>query len=166
MTRLRSSPPPLRGSRLRFVAAFAVTLAVAAGALTSVVSCEDAQSYVYSAQKYDPAAMCLATYKPVEVVNGSGASSTCPPACLTVGADLYVSTMCPPLPAIATAVEADASDCIAALAAVKAHASCDTPAEAGGEEAGEDASPDGGTDARPDTSVPDTSMPVDAAEAG
>jgi hypothetical protein len=106
-----------RSPLLRMAVAAALLGAGAAGAALGSGACIRTESYVYSAQKYDPAADCLAAYAPVELVTGSGASATCPATCLTVGSDLYVSTMCPPLPVIATSVDSDAGDCIAALAA-------------------------------------------------
>jgi hypothetical protein len=137
----------------------------------SVTSCLTTQSYVYFAQRYDPTGDCVEAYEAIEVVNGSGASSTCPAACLTVGADLYVSTVCPPLPAIATEVEADAGDCILALAAAKSGGTCDAPADGGdGDEGGADAEveagdEDGGADAEVDAA--DGSMGLkDAGDAG
>ena len=121
---------------------------------------------MYLAQKYDPANDCLESYKPIEVVSGSGAGSSCPATCMTVGADLLVSTVCPPLPTIATEVPADAGDCIAALAAVKKGGTCDAPPD-GGEvdaDAGMDASA-GEPDAEVDAA--DANMPiVDAGDAG
>jgi hypothetical protein len=120
----------------------------------SVTSCLRTESYVYFAQRYDPNGDCLEGFKAVEVVNGSGASSSCPATCMTVGADLLVSTVCPPLPANATEVPADAGDCIAALAAAKRGGTCDAPAEAGAEAGGVDSGgvdsggePDAGVDA-------------------
>jgi hypothetical protein len=120
-------------------------MALVVGALAS---CEDAQTYVYSAQKYDPMGNCVNDYTSVEIVNGSGASSKCKPICLTVGSDLYVSTMCPPLPAIATEAQADAGNCIAAVAAQASGRTCDIPVDAGEEEAGND----GGAEAAADAS--------------
>jgi hypothetical protein len=140
-------------------------------ALAAIAACEGAQVYVYSAQKYDPAADCVATYAPVETVSGSGTSSTCPPMCLSVGSDIFVSTMCPPFPSIATPVPPDAGPCIAALAAAESGGTCDTPAEAGAEaDAGEDAAiePDAEADAsEADADAADTGSPVvDASDAG
>lgn len=116
----------VRSPLLRFAAALALLGVCAIGA------CIKTESYVYTAQKYDPAADCVAAYAPVELVNGPGAGSQCPPACLTVGADLYVSTMCPPVPTIATEVAPDASDCAAALAAAKRGSTCGSPSGEGG----------------------------------
>jgi hypothetical protein len=101
-----------------------------AGAAAAAVSCLTVESYVYSAQAYDPTADCVHAYAPVELVTGSGASSVCPRTCLTVGDDLYVSTMCPPLPTIATAVPGNDPDCIAAVAAA-GRGTCEAPADAG-----------------------------------
>ncbi len=162
-------------SLFRFFATTAVvgTAAAVFGAALlggGVTSCLTTQSYVYSAQKYDPAGDCLESYAAVEVVNGTGTSSACPAACLTVGADLFVSTMCPPLPVIATAVPADAGDCIAALAAAKRGGTCEEPAEAdASKDANTDASGDMDSGAVPDAEVDaaDSALPIqDASDAG
>lgn len=160
-------------SLFRFFATTAVVGTAAAVSGTallggSVTSCLTTQSYVYSAQRYDPTGDCLESYTAVELVNGTGASSACPAACLTVGADLFVSTVCPPLPTIATAVPPDAGDCIAALAAAKRGGTCDAPAEA---DASEDATPDADLDsgAEPDADMDaaDSALPIqDASDAG
>ena len=124
----------------------ALTAAALAGAIgAALAACEGTQLYMYSAQRYNPAADCVATYAPVETVNGSGASATCPPTCLAVGDVLFVSTMCPPLPSIAAPVALDAGPCIAALAAVERGRPCDTSAEAGAEDASEEDAADGAT---------------------
>jgi hypothetical protein len=167
------SPSLSRFSRaFRFIAATALVGGAAslfAATLLggSVTSCLRTESYVYFAQKYDPTNDCLGSYAAVEVVTGSGASSTCPATCMTVGADLFVSTVCPPLPAIATAVEADAGDCIAALRAAKRGGTCDAPAEAG---TGGDADADtdsGGGQPDADVDAADSSVPIqDAGDAG
>lgn len=145
-----------------FTRAFRVLAAAAivgAAAAVGGAACLTTESYVYSAQKYDPAADCLATYGAIEVVNGSGAGTTCPAACLSVGEDLYVSTVCPPLPTIATAVAADAADCIKALAAAKRGGTCDAPAEAGSEG---DAEAEGGVEK--DSGGGEVDAGVDAAD--
>ncbi|MDB4936565.1 MAG: hypothetical protein JWP87_3537 [Labilithrix sp.] len=130
------APPCL----LRRAAAVASVLA-STFAAAFAASCLRIESYVYTAQKYDPTADCVHAYAPIERVSGSGASSLCPATCFTVGDDLYVSTMCPPLPTIASEVEANDSACIAAIAAAAGRGTCEAPGEAG---AGE---PDGGGDA-------------------
>jgi hypothetical protein len=146
----------------------AATTAVLAAAATE--ACIAADSYVYSAQKYDPAADCVSGPKPIEVVQGSGASALCPAKCLMVGEDLYVSTLCPPLPTIATAVDDDAGACIAALAAAATGGTCDSPADGGASSADAgDAAPDedADTDAASEPDAADGSPPpVDASDAG
>lgn len=150
---------------------------LAAGLTAFAFACEGPQSYVYSAQRYDPAADCLAAYAPVEVVNGEGASSMCPSMCMTVGDALYVSSMCPPLPSVATAVPADAVECIAALAAARRDTrTCDELADsddasAGADGATNDASGDPTKDGGPNDASPadaaDATTPItDAADAG
>lgn len=112
----------------------AAVLVVAAGI---VAACEEAESYVYTAQRFDAVADCLEPYSPVEVVSGPGAAATCEPACLMVGKDVFVSTMCPPLPAIATELEPDDEACVAALSVL-------------GRTCGVEPSADGGADGSPD----------------
>lgn len=106
--------PPLRSALVqRHVRT--VTFALVA-ALGTIAACEGAESYVYTARRYDPAGACLEPYAPVEVVDGPPVAATCPETCLTVGTDVFVTTMCPPLPAVATELEADAEACVAARA--------------------------------------------------
>lgn len=150
-----------------------VTTAVLAAGATA--ACIATDSYVYTAQLYDPTNDCVNAYKAVEVVKGSGASANCPPTCLMVGADLYVSTLCPPLPDIATAVDSDAGTCVAALAAAATGGTCDMPVESeggaddGGAEGGaDDADTDaagGDQDAASGDAADDASI-TDAADAG
>jgi len=116
-----------------------------------IVACEEADTYVFSARRYDPDAACLDSYKPIEVVPGSSVSSTCPLHCLQVGPDTYVTTVCPPLPSNAVAVELDAEACVIALEAGLCESELEeTDASTAEEDAGEDAeasSPDAGIDA-------------------
>ena len=141
-----------------------VAVAAVLGAAAGAASCISTDSYVYTAQKYDPTNDCVDEYKSVEVVKGQGASADCPPICLMVGADLYVSTVCPPLPDIASAVDSDAGTCLAAIKAQASGGTCDNPAvaeggadEAGNDDAGSDEAGDGdeagldGSDAGPST---------------
>lgn len=151
----------------RFFRGAATTAVLAAAAMAACVATD---SYVYSAQKYDPTADCITASKGIEVVQGSGASARCSPMCLMVGEDLYVSTLCPPLPTIATAVDDDAGTCIAALAAAAKGGTCDSPADggAGPAEAGDAADDeDADTDAASETDAADSSPPpADASDAG
>lgn len=129
--------------RARTLAAIVAGCAVAAAALCgALASCVSAESYVYTAQRYDPNAKCLESYTAIEVVNGSNAYSACAPTCLRVGGDIFVSTMCPPLPSIATEVPSDESACGAALAAHNQSFSCNSarePVDSAAPEAGGDA---------------------------
>jgi len=171
-----ASSPFFRGVATSAVLAAGATLALTFGGSVvttgGLTSCIATDSYVYTAQKYDPTNDCVNGYKPVEVVKGSGASATCPPMCLMVGADLYVSTLCPPLPDIATAVDSDAGTCPAALAAAASGGTCDNPvaSEAGTDDGGaEGGDQDADTDAEaPDaeSDAADAATITDAADAG
>lgn len=150
--------PPSKRARasLRFSCLALAALVGGAAAAAISVACGDPDVYVYSAQKFDRAGLCVEPYAPLELVSGPGAGGACPAICLTVGVDLYVSTMCPPLPAIATAVPADSADCIAALEAAQRGALCGDSARAeGGRE------DDGGLEARVDAA--DDAEPIEAA---
>lgn len=133
--------PRLPGRRATW---FAVTAALAAAA-----ACESADSYVYTAQRFDAAAACLEPYRAVEVVEGPGVAATCPASCLTVGVEVFVTTMCPPLPTIATELALDDEACVAARGALgttcgKEPADTDADAESADDGAAADgsASPD------------------------
>jgi|GEM_PF-3532051 len=130
------APRALLRSRL-----FPVLACASAAAAYLASACITTEAYVYTAQRYDSAGACLEDYRAIEQVAGKGASSQCAPTCLEVDGELFVSTMCPPLPGIATAVPDDDPTCAAARAASRAETSCTAPAP---EEAGaaDDASPD------------------------
>lgn len=125
-------------------------LAAASVAVVAFVACEDDSRYVYTARKYDAVNGCLTDYKAIETVPGRGVSVRCPVACLTVDDAVYVSPVCPPLPANAEALDSTDPQCQAALDANARNALCsggDTESEAdGGEEDGgeDDADTDGG----------------------
>src|SRR5262249_34517199 len=98
----------------------------------------------------DPEGACLERYSSVEYVEGSGVSSRCPAHCLTVGTATYVSTVCPPLPANAVALDPTDEACVTAMAALDA-AACGADAAAADANAAEDGSPsppDGAGDGR------------------
>jgi len=138
---------------------FARTLLLLAAGSALAAACIEVDSYVYSAQKYDAANACVGDYHAIEIIDGKGAKSTCPNACFEVNGELYVSTVCPPLPAIATAVASSTPDCKAALAAP----SCSSPGDGGEEDSG-----DGGeeADAETDSGAQDSGPIVDASDAG
>lgn len=135
-------------------------LAAGVAALASVVAC-DVPFYVYSARRWNAADACVEPYVPIDRVEGEGADSSCPAVCLSVGAQLYVSTVCPPLPPSATEVPATDPICRAALDAANRDRICGEPAEGGADgeaDAGEDAmdaSPDAPTDALDDADAED-----------
>jgi hypothetical protein len=141
----------LRSTLRCLVAVLPLGISVTLGALAA---CEDADVVVYTAQRFNPEAGCLEPYKPIEVVSGPG-GELCSPLCLLVGADLYVSMVCPPVPANARLVPRSSPECRAALAV---DASCAAEADAGdgGEPGGEgddddvDAGPDAALDAPAD----------------
>jgi hypothetical protein len=116
-------------------------LAVCVVALAPMVACE-VPFYVYSARPWNAADACVEPYVPVDRVDGEGAGSSCPAVCLSVGRQLYVSTVCPPLPPSATEVAATDPSCRAALDALNRNRVCGGAEEGGvdGAAAGEDAS--------------------------
>lgn len=125
-------------------------LAACAVALAPMVACE-VPFYVYSARPWNAADACVEPYVPLDRVDGEGAGSSCPAVCLSVGRQLYVSTVCPPLPPSATEVAATDPACRAALDALNRDRVCGGPAEGGVDgaaaEDASDASGDGSTDA-------------------
>lgn len=129
----------------------------AAGAFLLGVACGDRDSYVYTARKYDPVADCLEPYTAVEVVSGDHATVTCDPTCLTVGKDTVVSVVCPPFPAIATPLEQDAADCIAALRVFDA-AACGALSG----DAGDASTSDASDDATPGEDASDAARDLDS----
>ena len=149
-------------------AAWLVGAIVAGSGSTSCIATE---SYVYTAQKYDETNDCLVDYTAIETVNGSAVSATCPAACMMVGDALYVSTVCPPLPVIATPVDLDGGDpaiaaaCRAALAAAERGGTCDDPVE-GGADASEDGARDGSGDDGGGDANDDASADADASDGG
>lgn len=140
----------------RLLFAAAPSAAVVAALVAAFVGCDEDPRYVYTARHFDSTAGCLDDYKPVETVPGDGVSALCPESCLTVDKELYLSTMCPPVPAIATALDSDAADCLAALDASRLEASCSGGGDQGESEGGEEEA------AAPDGEAPDAPAPADA----
>jgi hypothetical protein len=158
----------------RSLLAAAVSIPSIALLVSTFVACDDDPRYVYTAQRYDEAAGCLEEYSAIEVVPGDSVSVRCPPACLSVGDDLYVSPVCPPLPDNAVAVDPSDPTCAAALEAARSATLCDAPEEEqdGGEiapDAAEDAVVEDAPDApdAPDATPPGPDADVtDAADGG
>jgi hypothetical protein len=88
--------------------------------------CDESGPRVYTAQRHAVEQRCLETYAPIGLVEAETLSALCPAVCLSLGEDLYVSTLCPPYPAEASIEPADSEGCAAALAAP----ACDELAEA------------------------------------
>jgi hypothetical protein len=123
-----------------------ILLSIAAASAGAAAACDDGYHYVYTAQRWNDASGCLEDYTPIEVVPGDGVSSNCPALCLTVGEDLYVSTVCPPLPSNATAADPQTSPCKEALAAAAKEISCSAGDASDGDASDDGASDDGAGD--------------------
>lgn len=125
------------------------------------LGCDESGPRVYTAQPYSDEGGCVGDYVPVGLVYGGDLASTCDPVCFTLAGQLYVSTVCQPLPNDAV-VAADASDCPAALDAVDAGTFCGQMAASGddgamAESAGDDESAIfDASDTAPDTQPPST----------
>ncbi|HTV19473.1 MAG TPA: hypothetical protein VMG12_12395 [Polyangiaceae bacterium] len=94
---------------------FAALLGAAALALAP--GCDESGPRVYTAERYSPDDGCRETYAPIGLVEAEAVSSQCPPLCLGLGGDVYVSSVCPPYPAEASIEPDDSEACAAALAA-------------------------------------------------
>ncbi len=87
----------------------------------AAAACDQTAPSVYTARFYDPVAKCLDEYTPIGLVDNGKLSALCPPTCLLVGADLYVSTVCGPYPDEGmTVLPADSQDCVNAIALLQA----------------------------------------------
>ena len=95
------------------------------GAITS--GCDESGPRVYTAQRHAVEEGCLEAYAPIGLVEAEALSALCPPVCLSLGEDLYVSTLCPPYPTEASVEPDNSEGCSAALAAP----SCDELVETG-----------------------------------
>jgi hypothetical protein len=95
----------------------AALLGVMAGLAALALGCDESGPRVYTAQRHAVEDGCLETYAPIGLVEAEALSALCPPVCLSLGEDLFVSTLCPPYPAEASLEPEDAEACAAALAA-------------------------------------------------
>jgi hypothetical protein len=113
--------------------------------------CEEYGPRIYTARLYRVGARCLEPSTPIGVVQAGELHANCddPPQCLALDGELYVSSVCPPLPARASAMRSDLPACVLALTAFEAKATC------GALDAGLDARTrlDGGFDAGLDTGL-------------
>jgi hypothetical protein len=101
--------------------------------LLASAACEDDGPRVYTAQAYVPDEACLQDYAPVDLVTADTLPSTCDPICFFINDQLYVSTVCQPYPAAAMTVDPSSSpECLSAMNALEAGASCDNlPTDSG-----------------------------------
>ncbi|MGC4091045.1 MAG: hypothetical protein QM756_24855 [Polyangiaceae bacterium] len=85
-----------------------------------LTACEESGPRVYTARLFHPAdagAACLDAYTPIGLVEAGDLGASCDAVCLWQGDELYVSTVCPPLPATFEREDPVASsECQAALA--------------------------------------------------
>lgn len=93
----------------------AVVAALVLGPIAIVMAC-GGDHYVYTARRYDADGACLDPYKSIDFVNGDSVSSKCAPNCFQFGGETFTSVVCPPLPDLATALDAEAPECKAAIA--------------------------------------------------
>jgi hypothetical protein len=103
----------------------AALLGAAAWLFILAPGCDEFGPRVYTAQRHAVDSGCLEAYAPIGLVEAEAVSALCEPVCLSLGEDLYVSTLCPPYPAEASVEPEDSEGCTAALAAPL----CDDPTE-------------------------------------
>ena len=99
--------------------------------------CDEYGPRIYTARSYRAGAGCLELSTAIGVVRAGELHASCPEACLSLDDALYVSTVCPPLPARALPVKPEVPGCALALAAFRAESTCGV----------RDAGLDGGLDA-------------------
>lgn len=163
------SRPPRSPRRTTLALTGALTAAALSTAATLAISaCEEHTVYIYTAAKYDEEADCVEPYSSIEQVPGEGASAKCSPRCMMVEGDLYVSTVCPPLPDGVDEVPADAGTCIAAVRALQRDGGTCAAGSSSGGTAAEDAGGDdaGERDAGSTKNTPDAAEPIKDAGPG
>jgi hypothetical protein len=89
-------------------------------------ACSDFGPRVYTARLYRRAG-CLEPYAALGLVQSGALGALCPPVCLRLDGELYVSSVCPPYPARSSVAPAADADCAEALAASARGASCEPP---------------------------------------
>ena len=111
--------------------------------LSLVAGCPDSGNRVYTAASYVAGSGCLQDYAPLGLVVAGDLPANCAPTCLSVGGQVYVSTVCPPFPAEATVLDTSTTDCQQAIAELDAGAFCSLVTSPGSDAAGSDAAADG-----------------------
>ncbi|HYO98258.1 MAG TPA: hypothetical protein VER33_27325 [Polyangiaceae bacterium] len=92
----------------------------------TLTACNDFGPRVYTAQAYDPEAMCLMPYGPLALVEAQELRATCGVQCLRYRDALYLSTVCAPYPADAAVELPETSpECALALQSLQSEAFCD-----------------------------------------
>lgn len=106
--------------------------------LVVAAACTEAQSYVYSARRFNPGKSCLEPYVSIDLVDGEGAGSGCIPRCFRFDKELYTSRVCPPLPDSVEELDQESAECLAANNLDIYDASCTAPDDAGDAGEGDD----------------------------
>jgi hypothetical protein len=88
--------------------------------------CAESGPRVFSAQRYRADLGCVEGYAALGLVEAEDVGAFCEPVCLSQNEELFVSTVCPPYPALASLEPPETLDCAAALVAP----SCDELADA------------------------------------
>ncbi|MBX3231716.1 MAG: hypothetical protein KIT84_23180 [Labilithrix sp.] len=83
-------------------------------ALVVAAACNEVQTYVFVARRYDAEAGCLESYTSIDLINGSGAGSKCGPTCFRFNGSIYTTRVCPPLPESVEQLDQDSPECLAA----------------------------------------------------
>jgi hypothetical protein len=131
-----------------------------------VVSCDDVNVHILTANPYDAAGQCVGVSQAVDVVAGPSNGDNCTPVCLLSSGneqtEVYVTVVCPPYPGDYSTEAMDATTgasdpCTGAFAAYAAYEDSGVPCGTTSDEGGEDAAPDGGDDG---------SEPTDAGDGG
>lgn len=99
------------------------------GALVVAAACNEVQSYVFVARRYDPEAGCLEAYAAIDLVQGAGAGSRCAPTCFRYNGAVYTTRVCPPLPPTVEPLDQASAECVAANAPALEDAGCRLPGE-------------------------------------
>jgi hypothetical protein len=96
----------------------------------TLTACDDFGPRVYTAQAYDPEALCLMPYGPLALVEAEELRATCAVQCLRFRDTLYLSSVCAPYPADASLEVPDESpECGLALQALQSETFCDAETE-------------------------------------
>lgn len=110
-------------------------------------ACNEVQSYVFTARRYDPDAGCLASYVPIDEIPGRGVGNRCGPTCFRFENAIYTTRVCPPLPDAVEELDQQSPECLAANEPSIYDASCSADEPGDGGDAGSDDDDDEPVDA-------------------